>query len=204
MFALPVAMYSVGLSESVRNTQPLAWAHAAAVLLQQGTTVALFGLLVVLFAVRRPLRGARATWPRRLVALAGTFILTAAGYLPIEVTASTAALLAASGLVSLGTIVAVWSLATLGRCFGLLPEARGLVVRGPYRLVRHPAYLGEMIAGLGFVVSRPALPALALFATFVLLQYVRTRLEERALMAVFPDDYLAYQTRVPRLVPGWR
>ena len=52
----------------------------------------------------------------------------------------------------------------LGRCFGVLPEARGLVTHGPYRLVRHPLYLGELAAMGGLLVASPSPRNLALGA----------------------------------------
>ena len=65
-------------------------------------------------------------------------------------------------LLAAGDAVAVcgclWQLASvlvLGRCFGILPEARGLVRRGPYRLVRHPVYLGEITAVTGLTLAVP-------------------------------------------------
>ena len=33
---------------------------------------------------------------------------------------------------------------------------------------------------------------------------LRIRSEERLLLATFPDAYVAYRERVPRLIPGWR
>ena len=89
------------------------------------------------------------------MALVGTFLLNVVGYLPIEESTSTSALLVASGVVVLGTLLTIWSLATLGRCFGLFPEVRGLVLRGPYRLVRHPVYLGELVSAVGLLLARP-------------------------------------------------
>ena len=49
----------------------------------------------------------------------------------------------------------IWQFAskvTLGRSFGLLPAQRGLVMRGPYRIVRHPIYLGYLIGHCGFLL----------------------------------------------------
>jgi protein-S-isoprenylcysteine O-methyltransferase Ste14 len=97
----------------------------------------------------------------------------------------------------------VWllvSVLALGRCFGILPEARGLVRRGPYRFVRHPVYLGELGAVVGFVIGAPSLWNLLVLAGFYAAQSVRMRLEEKALLSEFPD-YADYAAVTPRLVP---
>jgi protein-S-isoprenylcysteine O-methyltransferase Ste14 len=111
------------------------------------------------------------------------------------------------GLLLAGDIVAVsgcvWLLASvlaLGRCFGVLPEARGLVVRGPYRLVRHPVYVGEIVALAGLTLAAPVPWNLGLLAIFVAAQILRARMEERALSDAFPD-YVSYAARTGRLLP---
>ena len=102
-------------------------------------------------------------------------------------------------------VSSVWLLASvlaLGRCFGILPEARGLVTRGPYRLVRHPVYLGELGVLLGLVIGAPTVWNLVCAAVIVAAQVVRMGLEERALEAEFPE-YATYAQLTPRLAP-WR
>lgn len=101
-------------------------------------------------------------------------------------------------LVSFGWLLV--SVLALGRCFGVLPEVRGLVTRGPYRLVRHPVYLGELGACAGLVLAAPTSWNLALAAAFAAAQATRMRLEERALLAEFPD-YAQYAASTPRLLP---
>jgi protein-S-isoprenylcysteine O-methyltransferase Ste14 len=115
-----------------------------------------------------------------------------------------------TALVLAGDIVAVcacaWLLASvvvLGRCFGVLPEARGLVTRGPYRLVRHPVYLGEIGACAGLVLASPAVWNIVILGLFVGAQAVRMRLEEAALTAEFPQ-YEQYAARTARLLPRLR
>jgi protein-S-isoprenylcysteine O-methyltransferase Ste14 len=179
--------------------------HAQAALLQELVTVIFLALVVVLFIIRRRrIEGERATLGPGAVALLGTFLLNVVAYLPVEDTTSTESLLASSVVVIVGTVFTIWSLATLGRCFGLFPEARGLVTRGPYRLVRHPVYLGELISAFGILIAKPQPLIVALFCLFVVLQYWRTVFEERALCDAFPVEYPAYRAGVPRLVPGWR
>ena len=95
----------------------------------------------------------------------------------------------------------IWAALTLGRCFGVLPEARGLVTRGPYRLVRHPIYLGELGACLGLFVASPGALNFCLACLFAAAQAVRMRLEERALASEFPA-YAGYAAGTPRLIPG--
>jgi protein-S-isoprenylcysteine O-methyltransferase Ste14 len=204
LFALPLAARIWSLAQTLRTMSDPS-AEDQARVLQESVTIVFLALVVVLFAVRRrSIQGQRATWRAGLVALLGTFLLNVVAYLPIDAAASTGTLLASSAVVMLGTLFTIWSLATLGRCFGLLPEVRGLVVRGPYRLVRHPVYLGEVIASLGSLIAKPHPLIVATLIVFVLLQYWRTVYEERALAAAFPSDYPAYRRRVPRLVPGWR
>jgi protein-S-isoprenylcysteine O-methyltransferase Ste14 len=88
----------------------------------------------------------------------------------------------------------------LGRCFGILPAARGLVTTGPYRFVRHPVYLGEIGACVGLALGAPSLRnALAVLALLAA-QMVRMRLEERTLTQAF-SGYASYARATPRLLP---
>jgi protein-S-isoprenylcysteine O-methyltransferase Ste14 len=201
VFALPLAARAWGLMHAQRADT----LHGQAQLLQEIVTVAFLGLVVVLFAIRRRrISGEHATLVPGLVALVGTFLLNVVAYLPVDDTTSTEALFASSLIVIVGTLWTIWSLATLGRCFGLFPEVRGLVRRGPYQLVRHPVYLGELISAVGLLVAKPHPIIVLLFAVFVALQYGRTVFEERALTAAFPEEYPSYAQRVGRLMPRFR
>ena len=53
-------------------------------------------------------------------------------------------------LVTLAAFLSIASLLSLGRRFGVFPALRGLMTRGPYRLVRHPMYLAYVIADIGY------------------------------------------------------
>ena len=204
LFALPLAARVWILLQTVRQLREPSL-HEQALVLQEAVTVVFLAMVVILFAVRRRgIRGHRATWREGIVALLGTFLLNVVAYLPVDATTSTGILLASSAVVVVGTLFTIWSLATLGRCFGLLPEVRGLVLSGPYRVVRHPVYLGEAVSAVGILIAKPHPLIATLLVAFLLLQYARTVFEERALAAAYPTDYPAYRERVPRLVPGWR
>jgi protein-S-isoprenylcysteine O-methyltransferase Ste14 len=97
------------------------------------------------------------------------YLACAAAILPAALQAPTES--AAPELVLAGELVALlgcaWMLVAalaLGRCFGVLPEARGLVTHGPYQLVRHPLYLGEFAAMGGLLIASPSGRNLALRA----------------------------------------
>jgi protein-S-isoprenylcysteine O-methyltransferase Ste14 len=115
---------------------------------------------------------------------------------------STAMLIAGEAVALASCAWLLASVLALGRCFGVLPEARGLVTRGPYRVVRHPVYLGELGAAAGLVAGAPTARNVVAMAALLAAQLVRMRLEERALVRAFPD-YVAYAARTPRLLP-WR
>jgi protein-S-isoprenylcysteine O-methyltransferase Ste14 len=77
---------------------------------------------------------------------------------------------------------------------------RGLVMRGPYRLCRHPVYFGEIVALAGLVLAAPSPANLVVFIAVVAAQVVRMQLEERALTEAFPE-YRGYAARTPRILP---
>jgi protein-S-isoprenylcysteine O-methyltransferase Ste14 len=76
----------------------------------------------------------------------------------------------------------------------------GLQITGPYRLVRHPLYLGWALALFGHPHMTGDRLAFALISTIYLILAIP--LEEAALVASFGDAYRRYQTRVPwRMLP---
>jgi len=117
-------------------------------------------------------------------------------------TASPAVLIVGELIAVLGCAWMLVAALALGRCFGVLPEARGLVTHGPYALVRHPLYLGEFAAVGGLLIASPSPRNLAAGAVFVIAQFTRMSFEERALAREFPE-YADYAGRTPRLVPSF-
>lgn len=100
-----------------------------------------------------------------------------------------------------GAALALSSFLFLGRSFAILPAVRRVVARGPYGLVRHPAYVGELAMVLGCWLADPSALKLAPLAFAVPLVVLRIRAEERALLE--SAEYRAYAARVRwRLVPG--
>ncbi len=73
------------------------------------------------------------------------------------------------GLFVMGSVLTLSSFLALGRRFGILPGVRSVVTRGPYRSIRHPAYLRELFMVLATTLSRPGLCGFLVFCCAVLL-----------------------------------
>ena len=84
----------------------------------------------------------------------------------------------------------------------LRPEtASSLVGTGIYRVTRNPMYLGFALCLAGWTVWLGSLPALAGVALFVLyIDRLQIVPEERALKALFGEEYAGYCARVRRWV----
>ena len=97
-----------------------------------------------------------------------------------------------------GLILALWSLITLGFSFSIAPEDRGIVERGPYRFVRHPMYLGEILSLLGLCIAANNVLNWFALLLFVRLVLIRISAEEHVLA-----NYEWYRKSVRwRFIPG--
>lgn len=104
-------------------------------------------------------------------------------------------------LVALAACLSFTSLATLGRRFGVRPALRGLVTKGPYRLVRHPMYLAYVVADIGYNLQEWNVGTVSMVIAGWLSIVYRIRAEERVLSG--DPGWTAYAARVrSRLVPG--
>jgi protein-S-isoprenylcysteine O-methyltransferase Ste14 len=104
-----------------------------------------------------------------------------------------------------GTGLRAWSIVTLGRWFTLTLQVRQgqpVVERGPYRVLRHPSYLGGEIAllGVGLAAGNWLAPVLYV-APWMAAHVHRIGIEERAMLDTLGEPYRAYRERTWRLVP---
>lgn len=104
-----------------------------------------------------------------------------------------------------GIAFRLWAMRTLGRYFRPVVHVQvdhEVVRTGPYRLVRHPAYTGLLVALLGLLL--PSANVASIVVTFACgaagIGY-RIRVEERVLLAAMGDRYADYAATTARLVP---
>ena len=82
---------------------------------------------------------------------------------------------------AVGLMVVIAGKVALGRSFGLIPANRGVVCTGPYRLVRHPIYLGYLITHVAFVAANPTMWNMVVFTIADVALLARAVCEEETL-----------------------
>jgi protein-S-isoprenylcysteine O-methyltransferase Ste14 len=157
------------------------------VLVRAITFATLFIGFVLVFVPARILTAAGVGGPQKVGALEATGMLLSAA----------------------GALLALWCVFTFAFVGRGTPAPfdppRRLVVRGPYRVLRNPMYLGAGLAlgGAALFYKSSALAAYAglfmiLTHSFVLLY------EEPTLRRTFGEEYETYCKHVPRWFPRWR
>jgi protein-S-isoprenylcysteine O-methyltransferase Ste14 len=118
-----------------------------------------------------------------------------------------AVLLGAVGLLLAlaGGALVARSRAELGPAWSLVPradQATGLVTTGPYRLVRHPIYLGYAVLSTGLALAFGSRPALLIVLFGIVPTFVwRARVEEALLGRTLGERYAAYRQRTRMIIP---
>ncbi len=113
--------------------------------------------------------------------------------------------LAGIGFGLYAAIMMLWAAATLGR--QLVPQAvvfadHALATTGPYALVRHPAYSGDLALWLASALATLNLLLLALWPLYVLGARAEAQTEEGLLAARFGATYAGWAERTGRFVPA--
>jgi protein-S-isoprenylcysteine O-methyltransferase Ste14 len=156
-------------------------------------------LVVVLTVIRR-----RAVTVDRSVGAAIMTSVSLVGPALMRATSDPTSLLSdpvTATLSGIGLLIVVIGKMSLGRSFGVVPANRGVVVRGPYNLVRHPIYAGYLISHAAFLLAHPAPWNLSILLVADTALIVRALREERVLSA--DAAYQQYCRRVGwHLVPG--
>ena len=123
-------------------------------------------------------RLARLRVPLGFAAFVGAFWLAS----PTPTSLMTGAAIAAAG-----QALRVWAA-------GHIEKGREVTRSGPYRLMRHPLYVGSAILGLGFSVAASSFGTVVLVMAYFLVTYVAAvRTEEATLDARFAGEYSAYR-----------
>jgi protein-S-isoprenylcysteine O-methyltransferase len=105
----------------------------------------------------------------------------------------------------LGLGLRTWAVRTLGASFTMhvaVGEAQAVICHGPYRIVRHPSYLGALMTYAATAVFFHAWISFGVALVVLPVAFGRRiRVEEAALREGLGDAYVAYSARVKRLIP---
>ena len=104
-----------------------------------------------------------------------------------------------------GAALVLWSRAELGSAWSFVPMAdqgTDFVATGPYRLVRHPIYLGLSLLAMGGAVAFGSWPAVAVIFSAIVPTFAwRACAEERLLADTFGERYAVYRKQTRMIVP---
>ena len=193
------------------------WAGAGSV------AMVLAAVLLGLWQGRHRARGRGVGPGRRIAALPfWLYLLMTIGYLglcallwwplPMVLSVPARAVVLALGALLLfpGLALVLWARLTLGRSYGVsgtmgtqLYADHQLVTSGPFAFVRHPMYIGLLVAALGGVLVYRTWTPVLVALNFVGFLF-RARREEQALAAEFGAEWEEYCRRVPAWLPRLR
>jgi protein-S-isoprenylcysteine O-methyltransferase Ste14 len=157
-------------------------------------------MAAVFLLIRSPAKARREGAVPRIAAYLGTFLPLLFAFVEGSQVPDGVAIFAVA-LMTLGMSFSLYSLVVLGRSFGVEAKVRNLVQRGPYRFIRNPLYVAEMITLTGAVCFSPSMAKVSILLAIGAIQVYRAVQEERLLEEHIPE-YAAYKLQTKRFVPG--
>lgn len=112
--------------------------------------------------------------------------------------------IAGLSLFIVGLSIAIVAKLTLKRFYSSTLVTRKdhqLITHGVYRFVRHPLYLGVLIAIMGVPVYAPSLYGFLILSLLIPILLLRIKMEEDMLIKHFGDEYQAYRRATKKLIP---
>ena len=88
--------------------------------------------------------------------------------------------------------------------FGEITDHPTLIDSGVYSWIRHPMYLGILLCCLGFFFISPSLLSFGVWLAFFILYDKMATYEEKDMIRILGEEYIAYQKRVPKWFPHIR
>ena len=113
-------------------------------------------------------------------------------------------LAAATILCICGVGFCFWARGVLGRNWSgsvTLKENHELIVRGPYRLVRHPIYTGLLAMVIATLIQQGRIAGVIGLILIFVSFWIKLSNEEKVMRKQFADQYAAYRQRVKRIIP---
>lgn len=107
-------------------------------------------------------------------------------------------------LAILGMGLIFWSGMALGRLYSpevTLQKEHRLITDGPYRVIRHPRYVGGIVQGIGLSLLFRSWVGIILTLVFVLVALFRIRDEEMLMHAEFGAQWESYCDKAWKLIP---
>ncbi len=114
-------------------------------------------------------------------------------------------------LATFGTIISVKSFQRVNKAqfLGISPhddisKIEPFINQGLHSYIRHPLYIGLILIFVGYFFFQPTWAALIHLLSLLVYLPFGIYFEEKKLMKIYPDNYPAYQEKVPDLIPNFR
>lgn len=102
---------------------------------------------------------------------------------------------AGSVVLLVGLILRTWAM-------GCISKREVLCTHGPYAMVRHPLYLGNIIVVVGFLILAKSWLLALVLAPYTMFHYWAVISSEEKWLAVrFGEEWMQYKSRVPLILP---